>query len=366
MGNLQRFSENEIISSRQVAWILTLNILAAGLFWLPALLKGNSYSDLLCRGTAALVMVLIYYGGAFVLLNRSGEKNIFKRNTQGMRQVIRGFFLVYYLIGTVYAMQVFGEVIDALIVEDYAYPVPILFLLAAVVYGAGKGIEVRGRTAELLGWLVCVPLLLFFAVGAWQAFKNGWPKLEAVTWSEFFKDSYAGILFFILGDHPVLLYQYMRSGKGHKQVLWYGLAGSCLMILAALILTGAFLTPEGMAREAQPFGILLQIVRFPGNFISRYDVFFIMLWMLSFYVFVSGMLLHSVEMLAELTGNKEQRAGKRRMALGLGILVLVLTCLIWQWQSFKDIFQSWMLYAGIPVCILLVLARGRIMEESGG
>lgn len=362
----QRFSENQIISSRQVAWILTLNILAAGLFWLPALVRGYSYTDMLCQGAAALVLVLLYYGGAFLLMNRSGDKNLHEQNSNGVRLAIRVFFLVYYLAAAVYAVQFFYRVIDALIVENYAYPVPILFLLIAAVYGAGKGIEVRGRTAELLGWLVCVPFLIFFAVGVWQTFENGWPEITEVTWGKVLPGGYAGALFFLLGDHPALLYKYMRSGKGHKQVLWYGLAGSCLMVMAALVLTGAFLTPAGMAREAQPFGILLQIIRFPGNFISRYDVFFIMLWMLSFYIFASGMVLHAVEMLAEMTKVEQHKGRKRQMALGLGLVILGLACLARQWPAFDQTFQYWMLWIGMPVSVLLVLISGQKKQESGG
>lgn len=363
MQREQRFSENQIISSRQVAWILTLDIIAAGLFWLPACLKGLSYTDLLVQGGTALLLVLLYDGGAFLLMNRRGGQNMYGRNPAGVRWAISIFFLIYYLAAAVYAVQFFFHVIDALIVENYAYPVPVLLLLIAAVYGAGKGIEVRGRTAELLGWLVCVPFLIFFAVGIWQTFENGWPGPEAVSWRNALPGGYAGALFFLLGDHPALLYKYMRPEKGHKQVLWYGLAGGVLMVMAALVLTGTFLTPAGMAREAQPFGVLLQIIRFPGNFISRYDVFFIMLWMLSFYIFTSGMILHAVEMLAELTKTDGQRKRKRQMAVGLGLVILGLACLAHQWPGFDSLFEKGMLWVGMPVSVLLVLISG-IKEQK--
>lgn len=36
------------------------------------------------------------------------------------------------------------------------------------------------------------------------------------------------------------------------------------------------LSPKGTAGEGYPFGVVLQLIRFPGNFISRYDIFFMM------------------------------------------------------------------------------------------
>lgn len=147
-----------------------------------------------------------------------------------------------------------------------------------------------------------------------------------------------------------------------------GIAGGCLMAFAALALTGMFFTPEGMAAEEQPFGILLQMIRFPGNFISRYDVFFIMLWMMSFYIFAGGMLLEIVELSVELlekaglweksgTGQKDR---KRRMkqwtAFFFGMLIFFLSVLANQWDRFDMIFSCLMMWIGVPVCLLLIPA----------
>lgn len=55
------------------------------------------------------------------------------------------------------------------------------------------------------------------------------------------------------------------------------------------------LSPKGTVGEVYPFGVVLQLIRFPGNFISRYDIFFMMLWMMSYFIFAGGMLLQLVE-----------------------------------------------------------------------
>lgn len=371
MGDTQLFSDNDIISSRQVTWILSLDILAAGLFWLPALYGRKSFGEMLCLGAVTLLLVFAYFGGAFLWMNRAGRMNAPGRIPDWLQIFIRAFFLFYYLIAAVYAVQIFHGVVDALIAEDYVWPVPVIFLLTAAAYSAGKGIEIRGRMAELLGWLVFVPFILFFVAGFWQAFRNGWPEFElsSVNWGGLLPGSYVGAFFFLMGDHPIILQKYMRVDGKKKNVFWYGLVGSCLLVFAGLVLTGVYLTPEGAAREAQPFGILLQMIRFPGNFISRYDVFFIMVWMLAFYNFAGGMLLHAVEMASLLWNkiqsknnhkheNRDMQAQKRWLALWGGLLVLLLACLTRQWDAFDELVRRWMLWAGVPVSIILIVIDG--------
>lgn len=55
----------------------------------------------------------------------------------------------------------------------YGRVLPIIFLMAALIYGAGKGMEVRGRMSELMGWLICLPLILLFIFGLQQVIQSG-------------------------------------------------------------------------------------------------------------------------------------------------------------------------------------------------
>lgn len=360
MGSEQGFSDNQMISARQAAWILVLDLLAAGLFWLPACLSGRSFLQMLIGGMAALLIVFLYYLLPFLWLQWRNAKGRSIDQAGSTIIVLRIFLLVYYLFAIVGSIRFFNQVFDSLIPGGCRYPVPIIFLLAVVIYSSGKGIEIRGRMAELLGWLVCIPFFVLFMAGCWQAIRQGW-----LMDTDLIMDEWQGMAvwqymlpvswwFFLLGDHPVFLWQHMHVSKKTFPVLLWGLAGGCLMVFAALFLTGIFLTPEGMAAEVQPFGILLQLIRLPGNFISRYDVFFMMLWMLSFYMFVSGMLLTAVEMVISLQAGQHISEGRRKAALGLGILVFLLVCLVHRWESFDDVFRRWMLAAGVPACMLLI------------
>ena len=364
--------DNQMISPRQASWILALDILAAGLFRLPACLGGQSFWRMMLSGFAVLLLLFVYYAASFSRLGRGARENGGKSGDRELPGAFNIFLIFYYLAAAVYSVHYFYRIIEGLIPAAYSYPVTVLFLLAAVVYGAGKGIEVRGRMAELLGWLVFAPFLVLFAAGFWQAAGYGWPMDpyagEEYQWKNILSGGYGAFWFFFLGDHPFLLRRKINMVVNGKTTPVKGIAGGCLMAFAALALTGMFFTPEGMAVEEQPFGILLQMIRFPGNFISRYDVFFIMLWMMSFYIFAGGMLLEIVELSVELlekaglweksgTGQKDR---KRRMkqwtAFFFGMLIFFLSVLANQWDRFDMIFSCWMMWIGVPVCLLLIPA----------
>ncbi|MGN0204395.1 MAG: GerAB/ArcD/ProY family transporter [Coprococcus sp.] len=376
--------DNQMISLRQTSWVLALDILAAGLFWLPACLGGRSFIGMMLTGIFVLMFIFLYYVMSFCWLSRKYGTNSEAFRKQDLPFVLCVFYIFYYLAAAVYSMHYFYRVIEELIPADYSYPVTILFLLAAVVYGAGKGIEVRGRMAELMGWLVYVPFLVLFASGFWQAVGYGWPMDPYVGneyhWSHILSGSYGALWFFFLADHPFLIWRRTNMNQRGEKTPVKGVAGGCLLVFAALALTGLFFTPEGMAAEEQPFGVLLQMIRFPGNFISRYDVFFIMLWMLSFYIFAGGMLLEIVELNMELlgrvtlpgqngTGETDRRNRmKPWIALFFGVLILILSGLAKQWDRFDVVFSKWMLWLGVPVCVLLIpvgVWKWRKVERNG-
>ena len=327
-------SDNQMISQRQASWIFMLNMLAAGLFSLTSVRTPVSSVTLLFSGLLTILIVIFYYMASFRVFEYYEKKNGLSLSGIKLPAAIILLWLMLYFPGLVWALDFFRHVIDDRIPTAYGWMVPVLFLMAALIAGAGKGIEVRGRMAELMGWFVCVPFIILFVFGLWQAVKGGnWGQLRDETLRQersadvFFilKTGMGRAAFFLLGDQPLFLWQCIRNRNGKKTILSgaYWSAGMILILSVCLVIL--LLSPKGTAQEEYPFGVVLQLIRFPGNFISRYDIFFIMLWMMSYFIFAGGMLLQTVEAAKLFIGaDRKERSIGKKMALLFGMLALVI------------------------------------------
>ena len=336
-------SDNQMISRRQASWIFVLDMLAAGLFSLSAVEKIISPMTMFVGCLMAFVLVAVYYSGFFSLFRYYEKKTGKDLSREKLSAILSLLLLLFYFLGLIWALRFFYDVIDDRIPVAYGWPVPILFLLAALIYGAGKGVEVRGRMAELMGWLITIPLILLFFFGLWQTVKSGnWQYLglNRIA-SEKLLDFQTAILlgfrqaaFLMLADAPLFLWRCTHRKGGKRSIYSGAFWGVGAMLLVSVVLTVLLLSSEGIAREKYPFGVVLQLIRFPGNFISRYDILFVMLWMMSYFIFAGGMLVQIVEAVknfAESTNKNDIKSGckgiEKKLALLFGTLVMaVLLC----------------------------------------
>ena len=363
-------SDNQMISRRQASWIFFMDMLAAGLFSLSAVGKKMTPLTMILGCLLALVLVMVYYSGFFRLFGYYEKKTGKKLSMEKIPAVLSVLWLIFYFLGLIWAMQFFYHVIDDRIPVNYGWPVPILFLLAALIYGAGKGVEVRGRMAELMGWMIGIPFILLFIFGLWQVTKNGgWQYLfHANNWLEttiaediissgnigkiveekisentldfmsVLKIGFEKSAFLMLADSPLFLWRCVHGKDGKSGIYSGTFWGAGLMLMVSVLLTVLTLNLEGIARENYPFGVVLQLIRLPGNFISRYDIFFVMLWMMSYFIFAGGMLVQMIEAVKNFINsaggnhvkNSEKNIGKsieKKLSILFGTLVLaVLLC----------------------------------------
>ena len=166
-------SDNQMISRRQASWIFMLNMLGAGLFSLTSVRTQVPSVSLLFSGLLTILVVIFYYMASFHIFEYYEKKTGLSLSGRKLPAAIILLWLMLYFPGLVWAMDFFRHVIEDRIPTAYGWMVPVLFLMAALMDGAGKGIEVRGRMAELMGWFVCVPFIILFAFGLWQAVKGG-------------------------------------------------------------------------------------------------------------------------------------------------------------------------------------------------
>ena len=155
-------SDNQMISGSQASWIFMLDMLAAGLFSLTAAKEQASSLTMLVGSLLTIGLVLIYYKASFCMFDQYEKKTGIRLSEQKLPGILCLLWLIFYLAGLIWALRFYCAVIADRIPVAYGRVLPIIFLMAALIYGAGKGMEVRGRMSELMGWLICLPLILLF------------------------------------------------------------------------------------------------------------------------------------------------------------------------------------------------------------
>ena len=163
------FSDNHKISLRQVKYMVFMDILGILCILLPVYLQNETIGSMAVSLLAGLLVWLLFAG----LLARgisSGRTPLEAvRKTAGP---LTAFFLlaaavVYLAAQAAVFLNLCAELAGTYLLPETPLPVLVLLPLAAGLFLARGGLEVRARTSEVLGPVV---LVLFFDYGGRSCF----------------------------------------------------------------------------------------------------------------------------------------------------------------------------------------------------
>ncbi len=362
------FAENGKISQRQVQVLVLLDCFGTAILFLPAELSELSgrgcFFTALCGGlgmalTSLLLTTLGRWGGTVV----DWCKDAFG-NTLGTVALL-GLFGKLLFDGML-ELRIFSEVICRSMLPKtpvWVIAIGLLFVAGAL---AAQGVECRGRAAELLFFLVVIPLVpVLLAVVLSTDYRRVLP-LALPTPAE------AGLGFLemsIVFQGLIFLYFVAPDLKNPMRLtVWR----SCLWITA--VVTGiVFLCladygEELLATKLLPTVQMLGRVSFTGIFLSRQEVLLLWFWMVSVTMFLSGVVFFGTFLLRQLCG----RAAKMKRKGGLiWVMLGLLFFAAWLPESLAAAEQlrltvaPWLnlaYFLGLPALLLLRGRRGGMRD----
>lgn len=340
-----RYAENNQISHRQLYRQMLLSFLAPFLLCLPR--EGRLLGKPGILGILAGALILTLYS-FFLRRLTPWYTDPVKMLGEIPGRILGIFFMSYVILAAAYLLSLMAEIVPSVLVTGI--PGEVISFLAALVcsMGSHKGMQRRGRMAEVSGGLILgvVFLLLFLCVGQSRiSYLKEMIAFSSLTGKDIMESLYGFLCAFSgISLLPFVLKEVeKRSTVGRPIVLGiFTLGGS---LIGMLVLLPAVLGWQRLKSEAYPVLPLLAGADLPGNVLARFDV----LWM----AFLLYSLLFSVGSLFHYGNQIMGRAGLGTGRWWMPALVYVISITEVKGKGIQDIFGSYLGYVFVPGVLLV-------------
>lgn len=288
------FAENRKISLRQMQALLLLDCFGTTVLFLPAELARFS-------GRACWVVALLS-GVVFAVLSLL-LTSVGKRLPQGTvvdwcRGCFGDFFGAIVLIGLamkllldgMLELRMFSEIVCRSMLPTT--PVWAISLVVLAVAGslAAQGTECRGRMAEILFFLVAIPLAVILLAVAISSKYHRILPLELPSVSEIGSGIAAMSIVFQGLTFLYFIYPDLKRPARSRSAVLKSSALTGLVVTAMVFLCLAVYGESILSEKLLPSLQMMERVSFTGVFLTRQDVLLLWFWMASVSVFLSGTL----------------------------------------------------------------------------
>ena len=270
-----KFAENNRISHRQLYRQMILTFLAPFLVCLPG--KNGIQGMNGFWGIVLAVSVLILY--VFILLRvTSGYSDMVRFLGSFWGRIAGVFFLVYIIFTAAYILKILEQIIPRWLLMGIPSGWISFLVIVVCSIGTEKGIQRRGRMAEISGGLLLAGVLLMMVLCLGQIrvdYLQEMAEVERISGTAVVQGGYLFLCGFSgVGLLPFIMRDVVRPGSVGKTIIGAiltvgGILAGVLVLLPAVFGWNRLLTEES------PILPLLAGAALPGNILARFDV----LWM---------------------------------------------------------------------------------------
>lgn len=288
------FAENRKISLRQLQALLLLDQFGTAVLLLPA--------EFAQRGGRACWVTALLGSGAMVLLSLLltgvGKRMPHGTAVEWCRECFGSFFGNIVLVGLagkllfdgMLELRIFSEIICRSMLP--ATPVWVISLVVLAVAGslAAQGTECRGRTAEILFFVVAIPLAVILIGVAISSKCHRILPLELPSFSEIGNGIAAMSIVFQGLTFLYFIYPDLKRPAHARGAVLKSSSLTALVVTVMVFLCLAVYGEGVLSEKLLPSLQMMERVSFTGVFLTRQDVLLLWFWMASVTIFLSGTL----------------------------------------------------------------------------
>lgn len=277
------------ITVRQLQSLLILYMFGVAAVCLPGIAAEYAGTDgWVSVALAALAAAIgVYLIGSLAVLHRGvGFHDVVCRVLSWPIGKLICLLLIFRaLVGLGLELRIFGEII-----REFLLPLTPIWLVLSVMLLLGgfaiwTGLATRARAAEILTFIVLVPLILMLIFAALRVdYTNLLPVLRGGTDGVFTGGMESGFVFAPIINVLVLVFLVggFDSRGRRRTVKATALAG--VLLTAVTAITIARFSAGGTAAHTWPFLEMLFTVEIPGAFMERHNALVISFWILTVFI----------------------------------------------------------------------------------
>lgn len=339
-----RFAENSRISHRQLYRQIVLTFSAPFLLCL--------FGEGKIMGITGILAVVI--SGIFLsvyvlfLIRQESCYTDLEKYAGGLGAGLIGvFFLVYIVLTAAYLLQILGEIVPKTLVTDVSGNWIMLFAAVACGLGTHKGMQRRGRVADVMGgiFLIIIAVIIILCVTQGKlSYLDEMTALSGWNTGEFIRDGYGMLCAFSgISLLPFLLEYVEKSGSAWRPTV-KGIFTIVGIVVSMQLLLAAILGWNRINMEKYPVLPLLAGADLPGNVLARFDVLW-MAFLLFSLLFALGSMMHYGHLLI------------RKTNLGSGkywLMALMYFLAVFQWdgRGIADYYGDYLAYFFVPILLV--------------
>ena len=295
-----RFAENNRISHRQLYRQIVLALTAPLLLCIPS--RGWGVGLPRAAGTAAAVVILLFYVIFLIRLEPCFSDPI---RTAGVfwGRVTGIFFLSYVVLCGAFLLMLIVQVVSLSLITGIPDWVTAILALAACGAGSCKGMQRRGRIADVSAGVCLAGIFLLVIVCGFQAklpYLQEIPRFGAYAPEKILQSSWLVLgAFSAVGLLPFALDKVEKHAGAAKPAAFAVLTVGLLLIIMEFLIP-AVLGADRADSEIWPILPLLAGADLPGNVLARFDVIWMGLILFGM-LFSLGSLLHYGHLIAKRT-----------------------------------------------------------------
>lgn len=371
------FAENNRISHRQLYRQLILTFLPPFFLCLFQEKRLNGISGIVGTITA-LGLLLLYV--IFLIRLAPYFENLHKSCGLFLPWVTGFFFLTFTILTDAYLVEILTEVVPKSLLEGVSEIWIRILAVFVCAHGTYRGMQRRGRMAEVTGGIFLAAVLLMMLLCLGQANREYFAEMLQASdkrVGSFWNSTYGMICAFSgISLLPFLLPHVEKPGSAWKPAA-YGILTIGVVLLGMLILFPAVFGWERLQKENVPIFPLLSGADLPGKMLARFDV----LWMgILIYglLYTIGSLFHYSHQIIALTFGRFYEGTRvrikscpfeRHKKLGqgrtvcLGLIVFFLSVIQVGETGIEDCYFSYLGMIFVPGLLLIQLLI--MLKEKG-